>query len=88
MIIFLSKQCTCKKCELDFSVFLCYFKTMKIIKIVLITISIIVIIYFLIPKYQIVSDSEKIYKLNKLTGTIDIIRYTTSSKPLKPLKKF
>jgi len=61
---------------------------MKIIKVILITISLLIVIYILFPKYQIVSDSDKIYKLNKLTGTIDVIRYTSSSKPLKPLKKY
>jgi len=45
------------------------------------------IIYLVYPKYQIVTDSDKVYKLNKLTGTINIIRYTTSSKPLKPLRQ-
>jgi len=60
----------------------------KYLKIILIASLIIVIGYVLFPKYQIVSDSDKIYKLNKLTGTIDVIRYTSSSKPLKPLKKY
>ena len=45
-----------------------------------------IIIYLAYPKYQIISDSGKIYKLNKVTGTINVIRYTSSSKPLKPLK--
>jgi len=43
------------------------------------------IIYLVYPKYQIVSDSGKIYKVNKVTGSINVIRYTSSSKPLKPL---
>jgi len=47
-----------------------------------------IIVYLVYPKYQIVSNSDKIYKLNKITGTINVIRYTSSSKPLKPLKNY
>lgn len=60
---------------------------MKRYIIVLIVIVVLVTGYLIFPKYQIINDSGTIYKLNKITGTVDTIRYTTSTKPLKPLKK-
>ena len=44
-----------------------------------------IIIYLVYPKYQIVIDSDKIYKLNKITGQMEIKR-TPSSKYQLPLR--
>jgi len=42
----------------------------KYSKILLISLLIIAIVYFLIPKYQIFNNSGSIYKLNKITGQV------------------
>jgi hypothetical protein len=41
----------------------------------LVILAIALVIYFLIPKYQIINDSGTIYKLNKITGQV-VIEYT------------
>ena len=42
----------------------------KYSKILLISLLIIAIAYFLIPKYQIINNSGNIFKLNKITGEV------------------
>jgi len=60
---------------------------MKKYVIILIVIAILIIGYFIFPKYQIVSNSGTIYRLNKITGEITHIgQYSPSGKLLKPTK--
>ena len=58
---------------------------MKNYVIVLIVIAIFVIGYILFPKYQIISNSGSIYKLNKLTGQVTR-EYNPIKKPTILLK--
>jgi len=41
---------------------------------------ILLMVYFLIPKYQIINNSGSVFKLNKLTGQV-IREYTPSKAP-------
>jgi len=50
------------------------FKTLLIVLVV-------VIVYFLIPKYQIINSSGTVYKLNRLTGQV-IREYHPPQKPV------
>jgi hypothetical protein len=61
-----------------------YKKVANILITGLVILAVALVIYFLIPKYQIINDSGTIYKLNKITGQV-----TRDNKPYKPsvLKK-
>jgi len=51
----------------------------------LLIILVVMIVYFLIPKYQIINSSGTVYKLNRLTGQV-IREYTPPKKPVILLK--
>ena len=47
-----------------------YKKVANILIIGLVILAVVLVIYFLIPKYQIINDSGTIYILNKITGQV------------------